>query len=432
VFAAGLVTFEDRRQVLDDRAELQVLTVEAGAAGGAVPLEGIQLTGASTALDDKADGIGATLRRVGHPRRQQEHLPLLDLDVARLAVIDDLQGHVPFNLEEDLLTGIDVVVGPRIGAADDHDDELVVDVHFMVAHRRLQQVAVVIDELLEVDGRRDGHTRTIEGHPVTDKGAAASDEAPMSNATAPPPQLAHPTTARQYRYYDLVLGAFVCVLLCSNLIGVKKVTTLDLPVLGAVTFGAGNLFFPISYLFGDILTEVYGYARSRRVVWAGFAALMFASFQSAVVVHLPPADFFAAPDAATGASPQAMLEWSFGATWRIAGASLIAYFCGEFMNSFTLAKLKVWTNGRMLPLRTIGSTVVGEAVDSVIFYPLAFYGVWPDRQLVAVLIANYCIKVGWEVVATPVTIPIVNWFKRRENEDYFDRDTQFTPFSLKV
>ncbi|MBM4281551.1 MAG: queuosine precursor transporter [Deltaproteobacteria bacterium] len=254
----------------------------------------------------------------------------------------------------------------------------------------------------------------------------------MSNATEHQAPAGSTTTTRQYRYYDLVLGAFVCVLLCSNLIGVKKVTTVDLPLLGLVTFGAGNLFFPISYLFGDILTEVYGYARSRRVVWAGFAALVFASFQSAIVVHLPPAGFFAAADATTGASPQAMLEWAFGATWRIAGASLVAYFCGEFMNSFTLAKLKVLTNGRMLPLRTIGSTVVGEAVDSLIFYPLAFYGVWPDDQLFAVLIANYCIKVGWEVVATPLTIPIVNWFKRVEREDYFDRDTQFTPFSLKV
>ena len=259
----------------------------------------------------------------------------------------------------------------------------------------------------------------------------SNDTAPHATATQTTSSNAS-TTTRQYRYYDLVLGAFVCVLLCSNLIGVKKVTTLDLPLLGLVTFGAGNLFFPISYLFGDILTEVYGYARSRRVVWAGFAALVFASFQSAVVVHLPPAGFFAALDTATGASPQAMLEWAFGATWRIAGASLIAYFCGEFMNSFTLARLKVMTDGRMLPLRTIGSTVVGEAVDSLIFYPLAFYGVWPDDQLLKVLAANYCIKVGWEVVATPLTIPIVNWFKRTEHEDYFDRDTKFTPFSLKV
>ncbi len=228
---------------------------------------------------------------------------------------------------------------------------------------------------------------------------------------------------RSHRYYDLVMAAFVCVLLCSNLIGVRKIAAVDVPLLGVVVFGAGNLFFPISYLFGDILTEVYGYARSRRVVWAGFAALFFASFQAAVVVGLPPADSF---------KDQALLEWAFGATWRVAGASLIAYFCGEFVNSFTLARLKVLTRGRYLPLRTIGSTVVGEAVDSLIFYPLAFYGMWSNEQLVAVLITNYCIKVGWEVLATPLTVKIVAWFKRQENEDFYDVDTSFTPFSLKV
>lgn len=234
------------------------------------------------------------------------------------------------------------------------------------------------------------------------------------NASAP---------TKQYRYYDLLLGAFVCVLLCSNLIGVKKVAALDVPLFGLVVFGAGNLFFPISYLFGDILTEVYGYARSRRVVWAGFAALLFASIQSFVVVTLPPADSF---------KDQAMLEWAFGSTWRIAGASLIAYFCGEFMNSFVMAKMKVLTAGRFLPLRTISSTVAGEAVDSLIFYPLAFYGVWDNSTLGAVLVANYIIKVGWEVLATPITVRVVAFMKRVENEDHYDRDTAFTPFSLKV
>jgi uncharacterized integral membrane protein (TIGR00697 family) len=254
----------------------------------------------------------------------------------------------------------------------------------------------------------------------------------MSNDTAPHADAVAPTTTRQYRYYDLVLGAFVCVLLCSNLIGVKKMATLDLPVVGAVTFAAGNLFFPISYLFGDILTEVYGYARSRRVVWAGFSALAFASFHAAVVVNLPPDASFLVTDRATNASPQAMLVWAFGSTWRISLASLVAYSCGEFMNSFTLAKLKVLTNGRMLPLRTIGSTVVGEAVDTLLFYPLAFYGVFSNENLVKAMVAAYTLKVGWEVVATPMTIPIVNWFKRKEHEDFYDRDTKFTPFSLKV
>jgi len=226
------------------------------------------------------------------------------------------------------------------------------------------------------------------------------------------------TEPRTYRYYDLILGAFVCVLLCANLIGVSKVATI-----GGFTFGAGNLFFPLSYLFGDILTEVYGYKRSRRVVWTGFGALAFASVMSFVVVKLPPAASW---------NNQAALETMFGSTWRIALASLVGYFCGEFANSFTLAKLKLKTEGKLLWLRTIGSTVVGEAVDTVIFYPLAFYGVFPDELLVSVMIANYCIKVGWEVLATPVTYVVVGALKRAEHEDYFDRDTDFTPFSLRT
>jgi uncharacterized integral membrane protein (TIGR00697 family) len=233
----------------------------------------------------------------------------------------------------------------------------------------------------------------------------------------------HPT--RRYRYYDLVMAAFVCVLLCSNLIGVRKITHVSFDGEELFAFGAGNLFFPIAYLFGDILTEVYGYARSRRVVWAGFAALGFAALQSAVVVGLPPADAF---------QDQAQLEWAFGATWRVAAGSLLGYFCGEFVNSYTLAKLKVLTGGRLLWTRTIGSTVVGEAVDTLVFYPLAFYGEsWmPDDLLFRVMAANYVIKVGWEVLATPATYRIVSFFKRAEQEDYFDRGTKFTPFSLKV
>ena len=233
----------------------------------------------------------------------------------------------------------------------------------------------------------------------------------------------HPV--RQYRYYDLVMAAFVCVLLCSNLIGVRKVAHVAWNGKELFAFGAGNLFFPIAYLFGDVLTEVYGYARSRRVVWAGFAALAFASFQSFTVVSLPSAAEF---------HDQAQLEWAFGSTWRVALGSLVGYFCGEFVNSFTLAKLKVLTEGRLLWTRTIGSTIAGEAVDSLIFYPLAFYGeAWmPNSLLVKIMIANYFIKVGWEVVATPVTYRVVAFFKRAEHEDYFDRDTNFTPFSLET
>jgi queuosine precursor transporter len=226
--------------------------------------------------------------------------------------------------------------------------------------------------------------------------------------------------ARTYKFYDLIMASFVCVLLCANLIGVSKVAQVS--VAGhAFTFGAGNLFFPLSYLFGDVLTEVYGYARSRKVVWAGFSALAFASVMSAVVVAMPPAP---------GWNGQAVIEAAFGATWRIAMASLVGYFCGEFMNSFTLAKLKVRTEGRLLWVRTIGSTIAGEACDTLVFYPLAFYGVWNTDMLLDVMAANYVIKVGWEVLATPVTYRVVGFLKRLEGEDFYDRDTDFTPFSL--
>jgi uncharacterized integral membrane protein (TIGR00697 family) len=238
----------------------------------------------------------------------------------------------------------------------------------------------------------------------------------MSVAEAPA------TQPRNYRYYDLIMAGFVCVLLCANLIGVSKVTQVTL--FGHdFAFGAGNLFFPLSYLAGDLLTEVYGYARSRKVVWAGFGAMVFASFMSFVVVSLPPAD---------GWDGQATIEAAFGSTWRIALASLVGYFCGEFANSVTLAKLKVLTRGRMLWTRTIGSTIVGEACDTVVFYPLAFYGTWDTELLLRVMAANYVLKVMWEVVATPVTYRLVAALKRSEHEDFYDTDTNFTPFSLQT
>ena len=230
---------------------------------------------------------------------------------------------------------------------------------------------------------------------------------------------------KEYKYYEFVMVAFVTVLICSNLIGPAKIAQLDLPVLGTVIFGAGVLFFPISYVFGDILTEVYGYARSRRVIWSGFAALAFASFMAWVVVQLPPA---------AGWKNQAAYEIAFGSTWRISLASMVAYFCGEFVNSFVLAKMKIATRGRYLWTRTIGSTILGEGVDSLIFYPLAFYGagIIPDELLPKVMLTQFIGKVAVEVVFTPVTYAIVGWLKRAENEDYYDRDTRFTPFSLKV
>lgn len=231
-------------------------------------------------------------------------------------------------------------------------------------------------------------------------------------------------TAR-FKYYDLVMAAFVTVLICSNLIGPAKIATVELPLVGAVVFGAGVLFFPISYIFGDILTEVYGYARARKVIWAGFAALAFASLMSAVVVALPPASFW---------KHQQAYEIAFGNTWRIVGASMIAYFAGEFVNSYVLAKMKIWTEGRWLWMRTIGSTVVGEAVDSTLFYPLAFYnsGIIPNEALPTVMLAQFLLKTLVEVVFTPLTYKIVGFLKRAEGVDYYDRDTDFTPFSMKT
>jgi queuosine precursor transporter len=231
---------------------------------------------------------------------------------------------------------------------------------------------------------------------------------------------------RNYKYYDLVLGAFVTVLLCSNFIGAAKQAAVDLPVLGRVTFGAGVLFFPISYIFGDVLTEVYGYARDRRVVWAGFCALAFASFIAYVVVHLPPAD------TAWMKTYQGQLEGVFGNAWRIAAGSMIAFWSGSFANSFVLAKMKIRTGGKRLWMRTIGSTLVGELVDSSLFYFIAFGGIWATDDLVKVALTQYVLKTGWEVVMTPVTYQVVGFLKRVEREDYFDRDTRFTPFTLEA
>jgi queuosine precursor transporter len=229
---------------------------------------------------------------------------------------------------------------------------------------------------------------------------------------------------RQYRYYEFVMAAFVVILVCSNLIGPAKAAQVTLPILGAITFGAGVLFFPISYVFGDILTEVYGYSRARRVIWAGFAGLAFASFMASVVVALPPAP---------GWPHQGAYEIAFGNTWRIAVASMFAYFCGEFANSFVLAKMKILTAGKWLWTRTIGSTIVGEAVDSSLFYPLAFYGsgILPDAIIPQLMLVQFVTKVGVEIVLTPVTYKVVGFLKRAENEDYYDRDTDFSPFTLR-
>jgi len=228
---------------------------------------------------------------------------------------------------------------------------------------------------------------------------------------------------RQYRYYDFFMAAYVCVLLCSNLIGPAKVATLRLPLVGEATFMAGVLFFPLSYIFGDVLTEVYGYARDRRCVWAGFAALAFAALMSAVIVALPPASWWQ--------DKQPAVEAIFGNTWRIVLASVLAFWSGSFVNSYVLAKMKIWTSGRWLWTRTIGSTLCGELVDSALFYTIAFFGLWESSHLLEVMLTQYVLKSGWEVVMTPVTYRVVGFLKRAEQEDYYDRDTDFTPFSLQ-
>lgn len=230
---------------------------------------------------------------------------------------------------------------------------------------------------------------------------------------------------RRLRYYDFIMAAFVAILLLSNIIGAAKRSEIDLPVIGAWSFGAGILFFPLSYIIGDVLTEVYGYARARRVIWTGFAAMLFMAFMSAVVVALPPA---------RGWTDQAAYEAVFGSTWRIVFASIAAFWAGEFANSVVLAKMKIWTGGKYLWTRTIGSTVVGQGLDSLIFYPLAFYGLagWPTDQLAEVVISQFVLKTSWEALLTPVTYAVVGALKRREGLDIYDEGTDFTPFRTTV
>ena len=229
-------------------------------------------------------------------------------------------------------------------------------------------------------------------------------------------------TGRQFRYYDFVMAAFVAILLLSNIIGAAKPAALAINGQQWI-FGAGILFFPLGYVIGDVLTEVYGYARARRVIWAGFAALLFMAFMSWVVVALPPAP---------GWPGQAAYESVFGQVWRIVFASITAFWAGEFINSYVMARMKIWTGGKHLWSRTIGSTVAGQGIDSIIFYPLAFGGIWSNEQVFSVMITNWLLKVGWEVVLTPVTYGVVGWLKRKEGVDIFDEGTNFSPFKTKV
>jgi len=230
---------------------------------------------------------------------------------------------------------------------------------------------------------------------------------------------------RSLRYYDFIMAAFVAILLLSNIIGASKPATVTLPFIGPWSFGAGVLFFPFSYVIGDVLTEVYGYARARRVIWTGFAALIFMAFMAAVVVAMPPAP---------GWPGQGAYEFVFGNSWRIVLASMAAFWAGEFANSFVLAKMKLLTGGKYLWTRTIGSTIVGQGLDSLIFYPLAFYGLagWPIEQLWQVVLSQFLLKTGWEALLTPLTYLVVNGLKRAEGLDVFDERTDFTPFRTGV
>ncbi|MEO0420352.1 MAG: queuosine precursor transporter [Pseudomonadota bacterium] len=259
-----------------------------------------------------------------------------------------------------------------------------------------------------------------------------------------------------FRFYEFVMAAFVAILLLSNVIGAAKLTFVEVSFWpsgmwpapdGVFIYGAGILFFPLGYVIGDVLTEIYGFARARRVIWTGFAAMIFLAFMSFVVVSLPAFDGWACaasgfdgngpltsttdPDGPTGAICQQTYESVFGSTWRIVVASIVAFWAGEFVNSYVMAKMKVWTKGRALWTRTIGSTVVGQGIDSLIFYPIAFYGIWTTEAVVTVMITNWLLKVFWEAALTPVTYAVVGWLKKAEGVDLFDTETDFSPFSGK-
>nr|WP_298929690.1 queuosine precursor transporter [uncultured Erythrobacter sp.] len=275
--------------------------------------------------------------------------------------------------------------------------------------------------------------------------AAAFDSDPNDGVTATS------NAPIAFRYYDFVMAAFVAILLLSNIIGAAKLTFVEVswwpeglwPAAdGTFIYGAGILFFPLGYVIGDILTEIYGFARARRVIWTGFAAMIFLAFMSYVVVSLPAFDgwecaasgsmeFKADPDSVPGSICQATYESVFGSTWRIVLASIVAFWAGEFVNSFVMAKMKVWTKGKALWTRTIGSTVVGQGVDSLIFYPIAFYGIWSTEAVITVMITNWLLKVVWEAALTPVTYLVVGKLKKAEGVDLYDTDTDFSPFSSK-
>ncbi|NDJ76874.1 MAG: queuosine precursor transporter [Chloroflexi bacterium] len=235
-------------------------------------------------------------------------------------------------------------------------------------------------------------------------------------------------TPRTYRYYDLVMALFITVLLISNILSSAKIIDLKTAIGPlSLAFDAGTLVFPISYIFGDVLTEVYGYRRSRRVIWAGFAANALLGLLVWIAGVLPGE---AAWQADVG---QDAYDAILGGISGLIVASLVAYFLGEFSNSYVLARMKVLTEGRWLWTRTIGSTLVGQAVDTTIFMLIATaLGVFPVEILLSLIVTNYILKVGFEALLTPLTYRVVGALKTAENEDYYDRHTDFNPFRLSV
>ena len=229
----------------------------------------------------------------------------------------------------------------------------------------------------------------------------------------------------RFRFYDFLMAAACVIVVCSNIIGAGKVASV-----GPLTFGAGVLFFPLSYVIGDVMTEVYGYARARRVAWASMTAAAFAAGMAAFITAMPPAAGWNEA-VGEGLSKQDAFALNFGQAPRIVAASCLAIWAGEIANAFVLARMKILTGGKMLWTRTIGSTAVGQAVDSTIFYPLAFWGVWPPELVLTVMLTNYALKVGWEALLTPVTYVVVGRLKKAEGVDVYDRDTDFTPFSVR-
>ncbi|OQA21281.1 MAG: Inner membrane protein YhhQ [Actinobacteria bacterium ADurb.Bin346] len=220
----------------------------------------------------------------------------------------------------------------------------------------------------------------------------------------------------KYNYIDIITGLFVAVILISNIASTKIVQ------IWRFTFDGGTILFPLSYIFGDVLTEVYGFKAGRRVIWIGFFSALLMSVVFGLVGLIKPA---------AGWENQQAWLLILGQTPRIVAASLIAYFAGEFSNSIVLAKMKIFTKGRFLWTRTIGSTLAGEGIDTVLFVIIAFGGVYSWRLVALIIVSNYIFKVGMEIVLTPATYAIVSFLKRREKIDYFDYGTKFNPFRFK-